>query len=142
MINYVPDADRLASIFGISTAPAFFLGTICAFISLITGRFKSHADRLRELNIAPADATPPHAEEYKRLLKSRIKLLFSAIRFALIAGITATALLAWVFIIEFFGIHYAYGSGILFMLSSIFLATSLVRLSQEMWIGLHEWDLM
>jgi hypothetical protein len=78
--------------------------------------------------------------EYARLLEKRIRLLHSAIQFSLAAGVTATVLLLMIFCEEFFRLHDAYGSGILFLVSNLFLGATLIRFGQEVWMGLHHWD--
>jgi len=141
-VEFIPDISRLSDIFGIATAPAFFLGTIAGFISLMSGRLSTNVDRLRRLRAGASSGEGiSHAEDYARLLKNRIELLNSAIRLSLAAGISATSLLAVLFLTAFVGLKYAYGAGTLFMVSNVLLGISLWRFAQEVRIGLTEWDL-
>jgi hypothetical protein len=140
-MDFVPDIERLGAIFGLATAPAFFLGTIAAFVSLMSSRMAAAVDRLRKLNAAsPAEASRPERQHYARILVRRVELLQAAIRMALVAGISATALLALLFVTEFFGFEYAYGAGLLFTVSTLLLGLALFRFAQEAWIGLSEMD--
>lgn len=49
-------------------------------------------------------------------------------------------LLAIVFTSEFFGLKYAYGAGLLFVVATLFLGAGLVSFAQKARIGLSEAD--
>ena len=73
-------------------------------------------------------------------LRRRARLLNSGILASLRGGLCATLLLAILFISEFFGLKYAYGAGLLFVISTFFLGFSLFRFAQEARISLAEAD--
>jgi hypothetical protein len=138
---YGSEIDQLVRIFSNAAAPAFLLGAIAAFISLISLRASSNIARLREVRrMSGSELEFARDVEYARLLEKRIRLLHSAIQFSLAAGVSAAILLVLIFCEEFFGLHDAYGSGILFLVSNLFLGATLVRFAQEVWIGLHDLD--
>ena len=141
MPHFVPDAERLARIFGTATAPTFFLGAVAAFASLMTMRMSAAMERVRELNaIEEGDEKRAHLRrDLKRLLR-RAELLKSGIFSSLVAGVCATLLLAILFGTEFFGLTYAYGAGLLFIIATFFLGVALVRFAQEVSISLDEPD--
>jgi hypothetical protein len=66
--------------------------------------------------------------------------LNSGILAALRGGLCATLLLAILFASEFLGLKYAYGAGLLFMLSTFLLGFALFRFAQEARISLAEAD--
>jgi hypothetical protein len=141
VLEFVPDIQRLTMIFSQATAPTFFLGAVAAFVSLMSTRLTSVVSRLRSLNAIP-EGDPERARlkgDVERL-RRRAALLNSGIVYALIAGICSTTLLAILFIAEFFGLRYAYGAGLLFIVATIFLGVGLVRFAQEARVGLSEAD--
>ncbi len=141
MPDFVPDTERLASIFRTATAPTFFLGAVAGFASLMTSRMASALDRMRALNaISEDDPDRAHLKTDLERLERRAHLLKGGIFAALIAGVCATILLAILFITEFFGLHHAFGAGALFTLATIFLGVALVRFAREVSISLDELD--
>lgn len=143
MNEIIPDVHRLGTIFGIATAPAFFLGSIAGFVAIMSNRLLNHVDRLRKLNERSAEERAiSQAVEQCKILQRRIRLLHQAIRLSLLAGINATGLLALLFCLQYFAIPYAYGVAVFFITSSILLGASLIRFAQEIWIGTTDWELV
>jgi hypothetical protein len=141
MFQFVPDVERLTSIFSQATAPTFFLGAVAAFVSLMSGRLSGVMARLQKLNRAEDHAKHPFdiKSEMERL-RRRARLLSSGIASSLMAGICATILLVILFGSEFFGLHYAYGAAVVFTIATLSLGFALVRFYQEARLGLAEAD--
>lgn len=140
-MNVVPDLEKLGDVFQLAIAPAFFLGTIAAFISLLSNRMSDTINRIRTINsILPTDTEKLPLKEDVRRLDRRIRYLHDAIKLALCAGISATALLALLFVSDFFGFRNAYGAGLLFAISTLFLGLALIRFAQDVWIGISQHD--
>jgi hypothetical protein len=140
-MEFVPDIQRLSAIFGMATAPAFFLGAIAAFVSLMLSRMSATIDRIRAINsISDIETEKLKLRTDVGRLVRRVNYLHDGIRMALCAGISATALLGIIFVSEFFGFKYAYGAGILFATSTVLLGFALLRFAQEIWIGLSDYD--
>jgi hypothetical protein len=141
MLQFVPDAERLAQIFSQAAAPTFFLGAVAGFISLMASRSSRVMDRIRELNaIQPDDPTRGHLKADLGRLRRRARLLNSGIVASIRGGLCATILLAVLFVTEFMGLEYAYGAGLLFVAATSFLGFSLYRFAQEASISLHQFD--
>jgi len=139
--HLVPDAQRLATIFSSATSPTFFLGAVAAFASLMSMRMSATMQRVRDLNaISEEDEVRAHLRSDLGRLMRRAKLLKDGIFASLVSGVCATILLAILFGTEFFGLHYAYGAGILFIVATIFLGVALLRFAQEVRISLDEPD--
>ena len=97
--------------------------------------------RLQTLNaIADDDHSRVHLKADVERLRRRARFLNSGILASLRGGICATVLLAILFVSEFFGLKYAYGAGLLFVISTIFLGFALFRFAQEARISLSEAD--
>ena len=138
---FVPDVDQLAQIMSHATAPAFILGAVAGFISILIGRMETIVGRIRSLNeIADDDAARAQLKSDIPRLKRRAKLLNSAIRSALGSGICTSLLLVVAFVSAFFGLRHEYGVGLLFVVAVVLLGTSLFRFTQEVRIGLSEAD--
>ena len=45
-----PDAVQLSQVISQSTAPAFLLGAVAGFVSILLGRMNAIVDRIRHLN--------------------------------------------------------------------------------------------
>lgn len=136
-----PDIARLAAIFSQATAPAFFLGAVAGFVSLMSGRLNVVVTRMQKLNRIE-DEHPMHAHLKSDLsrLRRRARLLSDGISSALIAGVCATVLLAVLFISELLGVHHAYGGALLFIVATLALGWGLVSFLREAYIGLAEAD--
>src|ERR1700752_1420741 len=92
-MNIVPDAEQLAQIMSHATAPAFVLGAVAGFISILTGRTTTIVDRIRSLNDIPSDADRANLKSDIPHLKRRANLLNNAVRLALASGICTSLLL-------------------------------------------------
>ena len=140
-MSFVPDVDQLAQIMSHATAPAFILGAVAGFISILIGRMETIVGRIRSLNeIADDDAARAQLKSDIPRLKRRAKLLNSAIRLALGSGICTSLLLVVAFGSAFFGLRHEYGVGLLFVVAVVLLGASLFRFTLEVRIGLSEAD--
>ncbi|MGL4542891.1 MAG: DUF2721 domain-containing protein [Polymorphobacter sp.] len=138
---FVPDAQRLSQIFSAAAAPTFFLGAVAAFVSLMSSRLGAVTERSRTLNaIDDKDPERAHLKADLVRLQRRATLLHSGMVAALRGGISATLLLAVLFITEFLGLRYAYGAGMLFIIATGFLGFALYQFMQEARIGYGETD--
>ena len=121
MFSFVPDAERLSQIFSQAIAPTFFLGAVAAFVSLMASRLSAIVARLQTLNAITDDEHGRiHLKADIERLRRRASLLNSGILASLRGGLCATLLLAILFVSEFFGLKYAYGAGLLFVISHSF----------------------
>jgi hypothetical protein len=140
-MNFVPSAEQLASIFSQAAAPAFLIGGIAAFISVLMGRLNGIVDRLRHLSDI-ADGDPVHGK-YKAdipFLKRRASLLHRAAYLALLAGIATTLLLMLSVLSAFLKLQHLYGGGLLFGIATALLSVALYKFAQEVRLALVELD--
>jgi hypothetical protein len=138
---YSPDAVQLSHVISEATAPAFVLGAVAGFVSILVGRLTSVIERIRHLNdIADDEHSRTHLKEDLPRLRRRAGLLNSATRFALASGVCTTLLLAVGFGSALLGLQHVYGAAILFFSAVIMLGVSLFRFGQEVRIGLSEAD--
>ena len=86
-MNYFPDAGQLSQVMSQATAPAFALGAVAAFVSVLLGRMTNILDRIRSLNEIPdEDTARAHLKSDISRLRRRVRLLNSATHLALTSG--------------------------------------------------------
>jgi hypothetical protein len=66
----VPDIDRLTQIFSNAIAPAFFLGAVAAFVSLMMSRLAAVSERIKATRALP-DQMALRLEAAWHLVRSR-----------------------------------------------------------------------
>ncbi len=136
----IPTLERMTQIFSNATAPAFFLGAVAAFVSLMTNRLGVVRDRASKLQPGTdARGRRLYLASMKRLIK-RARLLNDAILLTLCSGIGATLLLTILFVAQFVGVHHAYGAALLFTLATLFLSAALFYFFREAWLARSETD--
>ena len=136
-----PDAQQLSQLMSQATAPAFVLGAVAGFVSILLGRMTAVIDRIRSLNeIADDDTTRAQLKSDIPRLRQRAKLLNSAVHLALASGLSTSLLLVVGFLSAFLHLQHEYGAGALFLISIALLAGALFRFGQEVRIGLSESD--
>jgi len=138
-MNFIPDANQLTSIFSQALAPAFLLGAVAGFVSLLMRRLHGVVERLASLTKIAGSGTPQadviHEIPY---LKRRAVLLNTAAYLALSAGIATTLLLLVSFAAAVFKLHHIYGGALLFALANGLLMVSLFKFAQEVRVELSE----
>ncbi|MGO7936335.1 DUF2721 domain-containing protein [Rhizobium ruizarguesonis] len=139
-MSFVPTVVEMTDMFSRAAAPAFFLGAVAAFISLLTARLDAVVARARLLNAIPDGSEKAQMKNDVPRLKTRARLLRNGILLSLGSGLCAGLLLGIVFATGFFGLRYSYGAGILFIVATLLLCGAIVRFAQDVIMDLHEFD--
>jgi hypothetical protein len=136
-----PTSTQLAEVIGQVTAPAFLLGAVAAFVSVLISRMNRIIDRLQALN-AIGDDNPGKSQVKSDIprLKRRAALLNKSILFAIISAIITSILVIMAFLTASLNVRHEYGVGVLFILSLGFFTASLVNLARETLTAQHEYD--
>jgi hypothetical protein len=136
-----PDVIQLSQVISQATAPAFVLGAVAGFVSILVGRLNAVIERIRQLNDI-ADDEPSRARLKSDLprLRRRAALLNNATRLALASGVCTALLLAVGFGSALLRLQHVYGAAALFLAAVILLGAALFRFGQEVGIGLSEAD--
>src|SRR5258707_409372 len=130
MITETPSVSQLSQVISQAIAPAFILGALAAFISLLILRMNRVVDRSQASNgIGDTDAARAHLKGDLPRLKQRAVLLNTAILYASISAIFATLLVMVAFVSAFFGIQHERGIAVLFIVTLGFFAASLINLA-------------
>jgi len=133
-MDLVPDIERLTQMFNNAIAPAFFLGAVAAFLSLLMSRLASVHDRIKAKRAT--DAAGIDLGQLRR----RAALLNQGIMLSLGGGVCATLLLAVLFATQFFGGMHPYGAGLLFFMATLMLGVALARFAEEAWLARRDWE--
>jgi hypothetical protein len=136
----LPDAAQLSRVIQEAVAPAFLLGAVAGFVSILLGRITAIVERIRQLNDIADEETRAHLKTDIPLLRRRASVLNSAIRFALASGMCTAVLLVAGFGSALLKLQYVYAAAGLFFLSVALLVASLLRFFQGVSIGLTEAD--
>jgi len=141
MLPETPSVAQLSQVIAQVTAPAFLLGAVAAFISVLISRMNRVIDRSQALNaIGKDDNARGHLKSDIPRLMHRAALLNKAILFSTISAIIASFLVIVAFVSAYLNLRHEYGVGLLFILSIGFFMASLINLALETRIALHEYD--
>jgi len=138
-MELIPTIDRLTQIFSNAVAPAFFLGAVAAFVSLMMSRLAAVNERIKATRALPdQDRAVVGSSIALGPLRRRARLLSDGIILSLGGGVCATLLLAALFASQFFGLKHVYGAGVLFFVATLLLGVALLRFAQEVWLARSE----
>jgi hypothetical protein len=141
VIADTPSVTQLSQVITQAIAPAFLLGALAAFISVLILRMNRVVDRSQMLNAIPdKDTARARLKADIPRLRQRSILLNQATLFASMSAIFATLLVMVAFVSAFFNIEHERGIAVLFIITLGFFAAALVNFARETRIALHEFD--
>jgi hypothetical protein len=139
--SLAPSLDQLSRIIGSVAAPAFLLGAVAAFISVLISRLNRVIDRSQFLHGIPD--TDPQRSYLKAdipRLKRRAALLSRSIFYSTVCAIVTSLLIIVAFVSAMLHLQHEYGVAIFFIVALAFFLVALVDLARETRIGLHDLD--
>ena len=141
MFPETPSMTQLSEVISQVTAPAFLLGAVAGFVSLLLARMNRIIDRSQQLD-AVSDDDPAKARLKSDIprLKRRAALLNKAILFSTLSAIVTPLLVIVAFVTSYLNFRHEHGVAVLFMLALGLFTTALVDLARETRIALHEYD--
>jgi sterol desaturase/sphingolipid hydroxylase (fatty acid hydroxylase superfamily) len=131
----VSDIDHLGLVISHATAPAFMLGAVAAFLSILIQRMERLSDRIRALRADNSSGANPK-EALLQTLDRRVLLLGRAIYFGVLSALVTSALLIAAFASALLGIGHGTIVAIMFVVALGLLMTCLVNLAMEIRIQL------
>jgi flagellar biosynthesis protein FliP len=133
--------NELSRVISQATAPAFLLGAVAAFVSVLIGRLNRIVDRSNALEaIEDSDPAKGRLKESIPRLRRRALLISRAIQFAIMSGVFTTLLVIIAFVSTALGFNQAYGAAVLFVLALSFFAAALISLWFEVRIAVAGLD--
>ena len=141
LFSLAPSLNQLSHIIGSVAAPAFLLGAVAAFISVLISRMNRVIDRSQFLHkIGDDDKERSYLKADIPRLKQRAQLLNRAIFNATMSAIVTSLIIIVAFISAMLHLAHEYGVAILFIVALTFFLLSLIDLARETRIGLLDLD--
>lgn len=142
LLPVTPSIDQFARIISNVAAPAFLLGAVASFISVVISRINRVIDRLHFIHSIPDDdVSRLHFRSDLPRLRRRAVLLNRSLFCSILAAITTALIIFGAFVSAFLHLRHEYGIALLFMAAMILFSVSLVDLARETRLALHEVDL-
>jgi amino acid transporter len=137
-----PDSiDQLSQVISHVIAPAFMLGAVTSFVSIVTSRIDVVLGPIRSLNaIPPDDHERAHLRVDVQRLSRRLVLLRRCLRLTLMAGVVTMLLMIASFALAIFGVQHVWSVAILFIVALILFCAAMVILGLDGMISIHEPD--
>src|SRR5215469_10830608 len=125
LLPETPSTAQLTQVISQVTAPAFLLGAVASFISVLLSRMNRIIDRSQSLTaIADDDKRKSPLKTDLPRLKARAALLNRAIYYSTISAIVTAILVIVAFVSAYLAIPHEYGVGLLFILAlALFVAS-------------------
>ncbi|QWG20759.1 DUF2721 domain-containing protein [Bradyrhizobium sediminis] len=142
MMPVTPSIDQLARIIGNVAAPAFLLGAVASFISVLISRINRVIDRAQFLHgLAEDDVPKAYLKADIPRLRRRATLLNRSLFCSILSAILTALIIIVAFISALFNIAHEYGVALLFIAALLTFSLSLLDLAREARIALHDNDL-
>jgi Protein of unknown function (DUF2721) len=142
MLKEILTSDQLSLVISQAAAPAFLLGAIASFLSVLVSHMSRIVDRARTINaIADDDAKRAELKEHLPELHFRAKLIIRAIYWAVGSGISACLLMIVAFMAAYFGARHEPAAALLFTAALILFTMSLIAFAREVRVALNQKDL-
>ena len=142
LLPVTPSIDQLARIIGNVAAPAFLLGAVASFISVLLSRINRVIDRAQFIHSIPEnDASRSFLKSDLPRLRRRAALLNRSLFSAIVAAIFTALIIIVAFVSALLQFAHEYGVAILFMAALLTFSASLVDLARETRLALHDNDL-
>jgi hypothetical protein len=142
LLPVTPSIDQLGRIIANVAAPAFLLGAVAAFISVLVTRFNRVIERAQFIHSIPdSDSARCFLKDDLSRLRRRAALLNRSLYSAVITAILTTLIIIVAFISSLLHFAHEYGVAILFTVAMLIFCASLVDLARETRISLHDNDL-
>ncbi len=142
MWSTVLTLDQLALVISQAAAPAFILGAVAAFLSVLVSHMGRVLDRLRAIQALPdSDPQKDRLRSAAQVLRIRAELVQRAIFWAVSSGIATCLLMIVAFGSAYFGVRHEPGAAILFTLSLGLFMLSLIAFAREVRVAIKSADL-
>jgi hypothetical protein len=137
MLSDTLTINQLSLVISQAAAPAFLLGAVASFLSVLVSHMSRIIDRSRAINLTP-DSDPGKVGLNATLpqLKLRAELVNRAIYWAVASGISTCLLMIVAFGSAYFGIRHEPGAAILFTLSLGLFTFSLISFAREVKVAM------
>jgi len=139
VLSDLPTMNQLQVVISQTAAPAFLLGAVASFLSVLVSHMGRVIDRYRSINDL-SDENPKKAELKANLphLRRRAFILHRAIYWAVGSGVATCVLMIMGFATAYFGFRHEPGAALLFTVSLTLFTVSLIAFAREISIALKQ----
>jgi hypothetical protein len=132
-------SEHIATVISQATAPAFVLGAVAGFISILASRLNRVLDRIKDIDEISDDAERRASiRDDIPGLKKRVRLLNQSILIAVFSAVVSAVIVLIAFLSALVGIRHEYGVALLFVVALGLLVGSLVRFAMEVQLALKQ----
>jgi hypothetical protein len=137
MLSTLPTLDQIQLVISQTAAPAFILGAVASFLSVLLSHMGRIIDRARAINDL-AESHPENSKLKANLpqLQKRARILHRAIYWAIGSGIVTCLLMMAAFASAYFGVRHEPGAAILFLVALGLFTASLISFAREVGLAL------
>ena len=142
LVPVTPSIEQLSRIIGNVAAPAFLLGAVASFISVLISRINRVIDRAQFLHgITDDDASKAYLKADIPRLRLRATLLNRSLFCSILSAFLTALIIVVAFISAMFNVAHEYGVALLFIAALLTFCVSLLDLAREARLALHDNDL-
>jgi hypothetical protein len=142
LLPLTPSIEQLGHIIGNVAAPAFLLGAVASFISILFSRINRIIDRSQYIHsIKGDDDSRAYLKADLPRLRLRAQMLNRSLYYSILSAILTALIIIVSFISAFYDTPHEYGVALLFIGALVTFCVSLVDLAREARIALHDNDL-
>jgi len=142
MLKDIITADQLSLVISQAAAPAFLLGAVASFLSVLVSHMSRILDRTRAITDIPGDNPKTRALKVQLpQLRLRAVLVIRAIYWAVGCGITTCILMIVAFASAYIGARHEPAAAVLFTLSLSLFTASMISFAREVRIALNQDEL-
>jgi hypothetical protein len=142
LMPVTPSIEQLSRIIGNVAAPAFLLGAVASFISVLISRINRVIDRAQFLHsITDDDVSKAYLKADIPRLRHRATILNRSLFCSILSAFLTALIIIVAFISAMFNVAHEYGVALLFIAALLTFCVSLLDLAREARIALHDNDL-
>jgi len=141
MLKDIITANQLSLVISQAAAPAFLLGAVASFLSVLVTHMSRILDRSRAITDSADDPKTRERKTQLPELRLRAILVIRAIYWAVGSGITTCVLMIVAFASAYIGARHEPAAAVLFTLSLCLFTASLVSFAREVRIALNQNEL-
>jgi hypothetical protein len=142
MLKDIITADQLSLVISQAAAPAFLLGAVASFLSVLVSHMSRILDRSRAISDISDDDPKMRALKVQLPeLRLRAVLVIRAIYWAVGCGITTYVLMIVAFASAYVGARHEPAAAVLFTLSLCLFTASMISFAREVRISLNQDEL-
>jgi hypothetical protein len=130
------DLSHITSVISQTAAPAFVLGAVAGFLSILISRLERTADRARDFRRSEPQSGRPNGDWLAPALR-RQDLLYRAIYFAVLCALTTATLVLLSFAAALFEIRHERIVALLFMAALMLFMISLIYFLREIGLAIR-----